>query len=122
MRAPSQERVQNRTREQTVDVPVPQIKEDGMRHIPEERVQHRVGEQMMDVPVRHIKEDGLLLVPQERVHNRAAYTGKVFTVKLHHHRDDQACVVDTVGFIKGLDKHTMPRSGDVMVPASQIQE
>ena len=31
-------------------------------------------------------------------------------------------MVDTVGVIKGLDKHTMPRSGDVMVPASQIQE
>ena len=93
-----------------------------MRHVPDERVQNRVGEQMMGVPVRHIKEDGLLLVPQERVHNRAAYTGTVFTVKLRHHRDDQACVVDTMGFIKGLDKHTMPRSGDVMVPASQIQE
>ena len=67
-------------------------------------------------------EDGLLLVPQERVHNRVANTRKVFTVRLHHHRDDQACVVDTVGFIKGLDKHIMPRSGEVMVPASQIQE
>ena len=67
----------------------------------------------------HIKEDGLLLVLQERVHNRAVYTGKVFTVKLRHHRDDQACS-DIVGFIKGLDKHNMPRLGDVMVPPPQI--
>ena len=66
----------------------------------------------MDVPVPHIKEDGLLLVPQERVHYEAVYTEKVFTVKMRHHRDDQACVVDTVGFIKRLDKHNMPRSGD----------
>ena len=47
-----------------------------------------------------------------------AYTGKVFTVDMRHLRGDQACSVDTLGFnIKGLDKYTMPRSGDVMVPA-----
>ena len=28
----------------------------------------------------------------------------------------EACVVDTVGSIKGLDKHNMPRSGDVRCP------
>ena len=47
------------------------------------------------------------------------YTVKVFTVKLRHHRDDQA-FSDNVGFIRGLDKHNMPRLGDVMVPPPQI--
>ena len=60
---------------------------------PRERVQNRTLEQIVDVPVPHIKEDGLLLVPQERVHNRAAYTRKVFTVKLRHHRDDHGARV-----------------------------
>ena len=46
--------------------------------------------------------------------NRASCIGKVFTVC--HHFDDQACTVDDVGFIKGLDKFNMPRPGDVMVP------
>ena len=47
-------------------------------------------------------------------------TVKVFTVLLH--RDDQARTVDTLGFnIKGLDKYTMPRSGDVMVPALHME-
>ena len=46
-------------------------------------------------------------------------TGKVFTVP--HHRDDQACTLDTVGFhINGLDKFNLPRVGDVMVPPLQI--
>ena len=58
--------------------------------------------------------------PQELAQNRATILEKVFTVR--HHCDDQACEVDTLFFIKGLDKHNMPRSGDVMVPASQIQE
>ena len=43
--------------------------------------------------------------------NRVMYTGNVFTVR--HHRDDQACV-DTVGFIKGLHKHNILRSEDVI--------
>ena len=60
----------------------------------------------MDVPMPHIKQG-------------AVSTGKVFTVKLRHHRDDQA-FSDNVGFIKGLDKHNMPRLGDVMVPPPQI--
>ena len=71
-----QEIVLNCAREQIVDVPVPQFKEDGLPVVPHEPVQNRVGEQIVDVPVRHIKEDGLLLVPQQRVHNRAAYTGE----------------------------------------------
>ena len=78
---------------------------------PLERVLNRTPEPNVDVPVLHIKEDGLLLV-------RAVYTGKVFTVKLRHHRDDQACS-DNVR-IKDLDKHNMPRLGDVMVPPPQI--
>ena len=78
--------VQNRIPEQIDDVPVPRIMEDGLPVVPQERVQNR---QIVDVPVPQIKKDGVLLVPQERVHNRAAYTGKVFTVKLRHHRDDR---------------------------------
>ena len=122
VRATPQERVQNRIPEQIVDIPVPQIMEvavEVVRDTPLERVLHRTPEPIVDVLVPHIKEDGLLLVPQERVHNRAVYTGKVFTVKLRHHRDDQACS-DIVGFIKGLDKHNMPRLGNVMVPPPQI--
>ena len=49
-------------------------------------------------------------------------TGKVFTVKMRHHRGDQACAVDTVGLnIKGLNKYNMPQSADVMVAVPQIQ-
>ena len=147
----SQEHVLNRTREQLVDVPVPQImeaavenrvgeqivdspvlqfiKEDieimfsapqdnvqnpnvevyagRVRAPPQERVQNRFSKPVMDVPLPQIKQG-------------AVSTGKVFTVKLRHHRYDHACS-DYVGFIKGLDKHNMPRSGDVMVPALQIQ-
>ena len=85
---------------------------DGLQLVPQERVQNRIQEQIVDVPVRHIKDeivDGLQRVPQERVQNRATYTGKVFTVIGH------------CGFIKGFHKHNMPRSGDVMVSALQIQ-
>ena len=50
------------------------------------------------------------------------YTGKVFTVEMPHQHVHQAYPGDSVVFnIKGLDKHNMPRSGDVMVPALQIQ-
>ena len=50
-------------------------------------------------------------------------TGRVFTVKMPHHRGDQACAVDTLGLnIKCPDKYNMPQSGDVMVAVSQIQE
>ena len=123
VRAAPLERVQNRALEQIADFPVPQNMEDYagvVRAAPQERVQNRIPEPIVDVPVPHIKQDGLLLVLQERVHNRAVSTWKVFTVKLRHHRDDHACS-GYVGFIKGLDKHNMPRSGDVMVPALQIQ-
>ena len=44
------------------------------------------------------------------------YTGKLFTVEMHHQRLDQACPGDNVTLnIKGLDKNNMPRSADVMV-------
>ena len=122
VRAPPQERVQNRIPDPIVDIPVPQIMEvavEVVRDTPLERVLHRTLEPIVDVPVPDIKEDCLLLVPQERVHHRAVYTVKVFTVKLRHHRDDQACS-DIVEFIKGLDKHNMPRLGEVMVPPPQI--
>ena len=106
-----QESVQNHTLEQVVDFPAPPNMEDyagRVRAIPQERVQNRILEPVIDVPLPHIKHG-------------AVSTGKVFTVKLRHHRDDHACS-DNVGFIKGLDKHNMPRIGDVMVPPPQINK
>ncbi|EEQ99835.1 Elongation factor 1-alpha, putative [Perkinsus marinus ATCC 50983] len=45
-----------------------------------------------------------------------ACTGKVFTVEMHHTRQEQAFPGDNVGLnVKGLPKENMPRSGDVMV-------
>jgi elongation factor 1-alpha len=42
--------------------------------------------------------------------------GKVFTVEMHHKRQDSANPGDNIGMnIKGLDKQNMPRTGDVMV-------
>ena len=128
-----QESVQNRTPEQIVDVPVPQIMEDSLPFVPQERVQNHTQEHIADFLVPQNMEDyaGIIRAfPQERVQYRfpepivdvcAVYTGKVFTVKLRHHRNDQA-FLDNVGFIKGLDKHNMPRSGDVMVPPPQINK
>ena len=55
--------------------------------------------------------DSAPVLPKERAQNRATYTGKVCAAR--HHRDGQACV-DTVEFIKGLHKHNLPRSGDVL--------
>ena len=100
-----QESVQNHTLEQVVDFPTPpnmEVYAGRVRAIPQERVP------VMDVPLPHIKQG-------------AVSTGKVFTVKLRHHRDDHASS-DNVGFIKGLDKHNMPRFGDVMVPPPQINK
>ena len=70
-----------------------------VRAPPHERVQNRILETVMDVPMLHIKQG-------------AVSTGKVFTVKLCHHRDDHA-YSDNSGFIRGLDKHNMPRFGDI---------
>ena len=119
-----QESVQNRTQEQIVDS-VPRVMKAVMEVVPptpQESVQNRPRKLFVDLPVPLITEimANVFGLPQERVQNRATYTGKVFTVR--HHRDDRACTFDNVGFIKGLDKHNMPRLGDVMVSASQIQD
>ena len=128
-----QERVQHRTHEQIVVSSVP--------HISEERVPNRSPEQIMDFPVSLNMEAYAGIVRDiqlECVQNRSfvrpkrvfvdflpphsalkPYTGKVFTVKLRHHRDDRS-FLDNVGFIRGLDKHNMPRLGDAMVPPLQI--
>jgi len=43
-------------------------------------------------------------------------TGKVFTVEMHHTRQEEAKPGDNVGLnVKNLNKENMPRSGDVMV-------
>merc|ERR1719262_432924 len=45
--------------------------------------------------------------------------GKVFTVEMHHKRQDSALPGDNVGMnIKGLEKNNMPRTGDVMIVKS----
>merc|ERR1719337_323361 len=42
--------------------------------------------------------------------------GKVFTVEMHHKRQDLANPGDNIGMnVKGLEKNNMPRTGDVMV-------
>ena len=105
------ESVQNRTPEQIMDFPAPpnmEVYAGRVRAPPHERVQNLLLEPVMDVPMPHIKQG-------------AVSTGKVFTVKLCHHRDDHA-YSDNSGFIKGLDKHNMPRFGDVMVPPPQINK
>ena len=128
--SPPQERVQNRTPEQIVDVPVPRTMEaivEVVQSPPQERVQNRTPEQIVPrtmeerVPSR-IQEQIMDLPVRQIMVASKAYTGKVFTVGMRHHRGDQACPVDTVGLnIKGLDKYNMPRSGDVMVPALHME-
>jgi len=88
----SKERVQQRTVEQVVDVPVPQVVEEVIevaKVIPQERVQQRTVEQVVDVPVPQIVEEILeqvvdvpvpqvveevveiaKVIPQERVQQR----------------------------------------------------
>ena len=109
-----QESVQNCTLEQVSVSPVPQIMEAVVEVFPpppQVRVQSRIQEQIMDLPVPQIMP---ALKP---------YNGKLFTVEMPHLHVHQAYPGDYVVFnIRGLDKHNMPRSGDVMVPASQIQE
>ena len=130
-----QERMQTRTLEQTAAFPVPQISED--------RVPGRSPEQIMNFPVSQNMEayaGRVRDIHLERVQHHSfvrpkrvfvdflplhkaskPYTGKVFTVNLRHHRDDQP-FSDCVGFIGRLDKHNMPRLGDVMVPPPQINK
>ena len=121
-----QERVQNRTLEQIVDFPVPRTMEaivEVVPSLPQERVQNRTLEQIVGVPVPRTMEERVpsriqeqimdLPVPQIMVASEA-YTGKVFTVDMCHHRGDQAYPVDTVGVnIKGLDME---------IPVPQIAE
>ena len=116
--------------EQMVDSSVPHFMEAAVEIMPSlrlESVQNRTPEQIMDFPAppnMEVYAGRVRAPPQERVQNRIlepVSTGKVFTVKLRHHRDDHASS-DTVGFIKGLDKHNMPRFGDVMVPPPQINK
>ena len=59
MRAPSQERVLNRTQEQIMDFPVPRIMEAAVEvvHAPQECVQNRTPEQLVDEPVPQIAEE-----------------------------------------------------------------
>ena len=134
MHAAPQVRMQTRTLEQTLAFPVPQFSE--------ECVPDRLPEQTMDFPVSQNMEayaGRVRDIPLERVQlhsfvrpkrvfvdvflslHKASkpYTAKVFTVNLRHHRDDFAHP-DNLVFIKGLDKHNMPRFGDVMVPPLQI--
>ena len=102
--------VENCVGEQIVDS-VPRVMEalaGVVRATPQERVQNRPRKLFVDVPVPHF---------MEQTAGKVKRTGEVFTVL--HHGDDQACS-DNVGFIKGLDKHNMPRLGDVMVPPLQI--
>ena len=105
--------MQNRVGELIVGFPVPQIVQESVqnRTLEQVRVHSRIQEQIMDLPVPQI------MAASE------PYTGQVFTVEMPHEHVHQAYPGDYVVFnIKGLDKHNMPRSGDVMVPASQIQE
>ena len=61
-----------------------------------------------------VKPGEEVVLPTHTVSN--PYTGKVFTVEMHHPRVDQACTGDNVELnIKDLDKNNMSRSGDVMV-------
>ena len=127
--------IPTRTLEQTAAFPLPQISE--------ERVPVRSPVQIMNFPVSQNMEAYAGRVrekPLERVQHHSfvrqkrvfvdflplhkaskPYTGKVFTVNLRHHRDDQA-FSDNSGFIKGLDKHNMPRLGNMMVPPPQINK
>ena len=96
------ERVQNRTPEQIVGVPAPRNMEAIVEVVPsppQERVQNRMLEQIVDVRVPRTMEEPVpsciqeqtmdLPVPQIMVASKA-YTGKVFTVDMRHHRGDQA--------------------------------
>ena len=86
---------------------------------PEERVQNRTRELFEDVPVLQPHHEGCrgqCAGVARRVLNGVTCTGrKVFTVS---HRDDHACAMDTVGFIKA----STSTAGDVMVPVLQIQK
>ena len=117
--------VENRVGEQIVDS-VPRVMDAVVEVVPptlQKHVQNRPRKLFVDLPVPLITEIMACVfgLPQERVQNRASYTGKVFTVEMPHQHVHRANPCDSVMFnIKGLDKHNMPRFGDVMVPPSQI--
>ncbi|CAE7561509.1 unnamed protein product [Symbiodinium natans] len=61
-------------------------------------------------------EQGLVKPGEEVVFLPSGASGSVFTVEMHHQRQDQAVPGDVVGLnIKGLDKSKMPKAGDVMI-------
>ena len=76
----------------------------------QERVQNRPRKLFVDVPVPHI---------MEQTAGKVMRTGKVFTVL--HHRDEQACTVDTLGtlqlIMRGVESRMMDRSRS-LVPQS----
>ena len=128
-----QERTQTRTLEQTAAFPVPQISEERVPdHSPEQNLIFPVPQNMevyagrvRDIPLERAQHHSFVRPKRVFVgflplHKASKpYTGKVSTVNLRHHRDDEA-FSDCVGFIRSLDKHNTPRLGDVMVPPPQI--
>ena len=142
-----QERVQNCTPEQIVGVPVPQLMEavvEVFPPTPQECVQGRLQEQIMDLPVPQIMEAVAGVV---RVSHRSACRIVLGSSSLMCQcstswsklrgrssslEKSSLCFIivmtrlaqwTLLGFnIKGLDKCTMPRSGDVMVPALHVEE
>jgi elongation factor 1-alpha len=53
----------------------------------------------------------------------ASCSCRVFTIERHYRSVDQALTGDNIGMkIKGLDKNSLPRTGDIMVKASEQTE
>ena len=134
MHATPQVRMQTRTPEQTMAFPVPQFSEECVPdRLPEQTVDFPVSQNMeayagrvRDIPLERVQLHSFVRPKRVFVDDFLSlhkaskpYTGKVFTVNLRHHRDDFAHS-DNLGFIKGLDKHNMPRFGDVVVPPSRL--
>ena len=69
-------RVQERTFDETINVPVPRVMEEtveAVKHVPDERVQNNTAEQIVAVPVPRIREEtGQMTqaIPQDRISNR----------------------------------------------------
>lgn len=63
--------------------------------------------------------DEVVFLPTHVATRGAQCQGKVFSLEMHHKRVDQALPGDNVGMnMKGLDKNSMPRAGDVMITKS----
>ena len=137
--------MENRVGEQIVDSPVPHFMVEDVEIVlstPQESVQKRVGEQIADSPLclgtwRQSWKLGVLhhriafrIVPAcvrsrrkslKLCRSRRVRSASSFTVQMLHQHVHRANPSDSVVFnIKGLDKHNMPRFGDVMVPPPQI--